>query len=282
MTKFATITVLFFAIVVLERGCVDAFLRPRLYRNVLKIRGGAASEWNTGGDDPLRPPIAANADGSSVTGNGGIPQAASIPVETVQAADTAPTSGEGEKPKKRISLFLEHLQTFIPTNLVRRGVQNLLGLFIVDDDLLKMAVKVVNLLIWTYVVLCALGTVGIDTKPILSAMSVFGLTIGLASREVLSSIFAGMYILIMRPFSRGDIIEVQAAKNLKGKVISVDVQYVRLQSLTDGSEILIPISTVYKSPLVFAHKASSQRSWAQGSPQPASQAPINSTDSQQQ
>lgn len=89
---------------------------------------------------------------------------------------------------------------------------------------------------------------GIDTKPIVSLVGVLGITFGLAVKDLITNAFAGFYILFTRPFSRGDIITIN---DMKGKVISIDFRFVRLQALNGKGEILIPSSKVYGATIII-------------------------------
>lgn len=82
----------------------------------------------------------------------------------------------------------------------------------------------------------------------LSLLSISGLTIGFAAKDILTDTFAGFYILFIRPFKRGQIISVNGNR---GKVMSVDIRYVRLLNLKDKSEILVPLSIVYGHSIVI-------------------------------
>ena len=144
---------------------------------------------------------------------------------------------------KRISLFCR----FSPRRLVENVFINLLSVLINDPDTIRSVAKIMAGTLWGYLILSFLGTLGIDTKPLLSLLSVFGLTLGFAAKDILNNTFAGIFILFTRPFKRGAVINVAGHR---GKVISVDVQYVKLQSMNDKSIILLPLSMVYGNAIV--------------------------------
>ena len=109
--------------------------------------------------------------------------------------------------------------------------EKLVTSFVSDPDLTKFIAKVCSYGFWTFLGLILLGTIGIDTKPLLSLVSVVGITIGFAAKDLLTNSFAGLFILLTRPFQRGDVITVSG---MKGKVLSVDLRYVKLLS-NDGT-----------------------------------------------
>lgn len=111
-----------------------------------------------------------------------------------------------------------------------------------DPDLTRLVAKAFSYGFWTFIVLILLGTIGIDTKPLLSLISVLGITIGFAAKDLIKNGFAGLFILFTRPFQRGDLILVGS---FKGRVLSVDLRYVKLLSVDGKSEIMVPLSLVY-------------------------------------
>ena len=125
---------------------------------------------------------------------------------------------------------------------LERFFRGFLSIFINDIDILKVTSKICATVFWAYLLLSALGTLGFDTKPLLSLLSISGLTLGFAMKDILTNLFAGIFIIFVRPFKRGQIITVN---NVRGKVVSIDIRYCRLLSLKDRSEILIPLSMVY-------------------------------------
>lgn len=124
----------------------------------------------------------------------------------------------------------------------------LLSFFLTDPDLLKQGSRICTGIFWGSALLSIVGTMGFDTKPILSLFSICGLTFGLAAKDLLSNVMQGIFILFLRPFHRGDIIQIDGHK---GRVLSVDVRYVKLRKMDDRSNILIPLANVYKGVLII-------------------------------
>lgn len=120
--------------------------------------------------------------------------------------------------------------------------------FASDPDIVNLIAKVCSCAFWTYVTMCILGTVGIDTKPFLTFLNVALITLGFAAKDLITHSFAGIFILFNRPFSRGDLVRIGG---FRGHVTSIDIRYVKLSEPTDGSEILIPLSMVYNGPIVI-------------------------------
>ena len=68
------------------------------------------------------------------------------------------------------------------------------------------------------------------------------MTIGFAAKDLITNTFAGIFVLFSRPFHRGSVITVNG---FKGKVLSMDLRYVKLYNEINKSEILVPLSVVY-------------------------------------
>jgi small-conductance mechanosensitive channel len=122
-----------------------------------------------------------------------------------------------------------------------------------DPDLVSFVAKCLSYGFWVFLTLIGLGTFGVDIKPLLSLVSVAGITIGLAAKDMLAHSFAGFYILFMKPFARGDIITVSG---YTGKVTAIDMRYVTLISKDGKNEILIPVSQVYGQPISIERRPS--------------------------
>lgn len=167
--------------------------------------------------------------------------------ETASEPLTNPPAVINEKNDKqhKLTSFRKGLMLFTSTESLFRGIVSAL---INDPDTVVLVAKVLSYSFWIFFILVILGTLGVDTKPLLSLFSVAGITLGFAAKDFLTNCFAGIIILLTRPFERGNIISVG---NMKGKVLSIDIRYMRLQKLEDGSEMLVPLSLVYNQVITF-------------------------------
>jgi len=133
------------------------------------------------------------------------------------------------------------------TRFVEFFFRRCLSVFLSDPDMLRIAAKALSLIFWCYTLLSILGTAGFDVKPLLSLVSISLVTFGFAAKDIISNTLCGVLILFTRPFKRGSIIQINGQR---GKVISVDLRYVRLQNLKDKGAVLLPLSVVYSSTIV--------------------------------
>mmetsp|Transcript_2368 Transcript_2368/g.3725 ORF Transcript_2368/g.3725 Transcript_2368/m.3725 type:complete len:270 (+) Transcript_2368:28-837(+) len=122
---------------------------------------------------------------------------------------------------------------------------NLLSGLLNDPDILRITSQSLSTIVWMYLALSILGTFGIDTKPFVSILGLAGLTFGFSLKDLLSDLYAGVFVLLMHPFERGSVIDVNG---LKGRVLSMDIRYAKLLNEADeNEEIFLPLSIVYKS-----------------------------------
>ncbi len=97
-----------------------------------------------------------------------------------------------------------------------------------------------NLAQVTVIVLGILGVLAIYTKDafgwILGSFSIIGLVIGLSLQDILKNFFAGVWVLVERPFRIGDTIEVSGSA---GVVEEIAFRTTMLKT-DDGREIIVP------------------------------------------
>jgi small-conductance mechanosensitive channel len=120
----------------------------------------------------------------------------------------------------------------------------LLSKLITDEDILAITTKSISGVIWFALILGVLGTAGFDTKPILSIFGVAGITLGLSLQNLFSDLYAGLFVLFTRPFKRGSVVTISGHT---GRVVSMDMRYVRLHNDSEKSDVLLPISLVYRN-----------------------------------
>ena len=102
-------------------------------------------------------------------------------------------------------------------------------------------------------VILAIGTLvilaiftGPNFSAILTSFSLLGLVIGLSLQDILKNFFAGVWILVERPFRIGDSIQVDVHT---GVVEQIAFRTTMLRT-TDGRQIVIPNNTLMTMPVV--------------------------------
>ncbi len=94
--------------------------------------------------------------------------------------------------------------------------------------------------LFTVGVVTALDTAGVETSAVLASLGVAGLTIGFAARDALSNIISGILIFLDRPFTIGDLVEIQGAY---GRVEKITLRSTRVVT-PDGKMLAIPNTAV--------------------------------------
>ena len=114
-----------------------------------------------------------------------------------------------------------------------------------DKSLSYATYMIVRTLIWVVGLLIILDLFGFNTASLLTVLGAAGLTIGLAMKDSLSNIAAGIMLIILRPYRQGDYIDCGS--------ISGSIQEMGLFSTTlktpDGLFVSAPNSVVFGTPI---------------------------------
>ena len=97
-----------------------------------------------------------------------------------------------------------------------------------------------SVIFWIVLVLVTLGSLGMDMTSIIALMSVAGLAVSLALQNTLSNLAGGIMIMVSKPFSIGDYVDVDS---VSGTVSMVGLVYSTLVT-AENKEIYIPNSQV--------------------------------------
>lgn len=119
---------------------------------------------------------------------------------------------------------------------LRRLVRRIMEKRNVDATLTKFLTNLTYIALLTFVILAALGMLGIQTTSFIAVLGAAGLAIGLALQGSLSNFAAGVLMIIFRPFQVGDFIE---GGGVAGTVEEVQIFTTKLVS-PDNKTIIIP------------------------------------------
>jgi len=106
----------------------------------------------------------------------------------------------------------------------------------IDPTIVSFVVSLVYIALMTFVILAALGQLGIQTTSFIAVIGAAGLAIGLALQGSLANFAAGFLMIIFRPCKVGDFIE---AAGVMGTVEDIQVFTTRLKT-PDNKVIIIP------------------------------------------
>jgi small conductance mechanosensitive channel len=119
---------------------------------------------------------------------------------------------------------------------LRNLTERLMGKRNVDVTLAKFIANMTYVALLTFVILAALGMLGIQTTSFIAVIGAAGLAIGLALQGSLSNFAAGVLMIIFRPFKVGDFIE---GAGVAGIVEEIQIFTTQLAT-PDNKTIIIP------------------------------------------
>ncbi len=93
--------------------------------------------------------------------------------------------------------------------------------------------------------LLILPVFGLSPTAVFAALGVLGLAVSLAMQDVLKNVFAGVYLLLERPFRPGETIKV---RDFVGVVETVDLRTTTLRA--DGEIVYVPNAILFSEVLV--------------------------------
>ena len=120
--------------------------------------------------------------------------------------------------------------------LVRRGVRRMMEKAEVDPILIGFVGSITYIALLAFVIVAALGQLGIQTTSFIAILATAGLAIGLALQGSLANFAAGFLMIIFRPFKVGDFIE---GAGVAGVVESIQIITTTLKT-GDNKIIIIP------------------------------------------
>lgn len=106
----------------------------------------------------------------------------------------------------------------------------------IDETLISFTVHLAYIAMIAFVVLAALGQLGIQTASLIAVLGAAGLAIGLALQGSLANFAAGILMVIFRPFRVGDYVE---GAGVAGTVKEIQI-FTTLLITPDHKTIIIP------------------------------------------
>ena len=110
----------------------------------------------------------------------------------------------------------------------------------VDPTISSFAGNLSYAMLFTFVIIAALGQVGVQTASFVAIIGAAGLAVGLALQGSLSNFASGVLILLFRPFKNGDFVE---AAGTSGIIEEIHIFHTQMRS-GDNKTIIIPNSNI--------------------------------------
>lgn len=119
---------------------------------------------------------------------------------------------------------------------VRKLVERLMNKSKVDPTLITFTSNMAYIGLLAFVVIAALGQLGIQTTSFIAILGAAGLAVGLALQGSLSNFAAGFLLIIFRPFKVGDLVE---AAGVFGVVEAIQIFTTQLKT-PDNKTVIVP------------------------------------------
>ncbi len=105
-----------------------------------------------------------------------------------------------------------------------------------DTTLSSFIQSLVTALLWVVLILCMVGTLGINTTSIAALLAAGGMAVGMAMSGAVQNFAGGLILLAFKPFKVGEFIE---AQGFFGRVSEITIVHTKIVT-TDNREITIP------------------------------------------
>ena len=105
-----------------------------------------------------------------------------------------------------------------------------------DSTLSSFIQSLVTALLWIVLILCMVGTLGINTTSIAALLAAGGMAVGMAMSGAVQNFAGGLSLLAFKPFEVGEFVE---AQGFFGRVSEITIVHTKIVT-TDNREITIP------------------------------------------
>ncbi len=129
---------------------------------------------------------------------------------------------------------------------VTRAVGRLMKKGGMDESLVDFLGNLINAALLVVVIIAALDQLGVDTTSVMAIFATAGLAVGLALKDSLGNLAAGVMLVLFKPFKLGDFIE---AGGETGVVESIRI-FSTLLRTGDNREITVPNGHIYSGTIV--------------------------------
>ena len=128
-------------------------------------------------------------------------------------------------------------------SMVVRGLRKVMRRQKVEKTLETFVCNLVRTVLLLFVIIAAIGQLGIETTSFIAVFGAAGLAVGLAMQGSLSNFAAGVLIVLFRPYRVGDFIE---AAGINGVVEQVQILTTVLKT-GDNKQIIVPNGQIMDS-----------------------------------
>ncbi len=145
-----------------------------------------------------------------------------------------------------VSASLILLFGYILAKLLSKYIAKVLKKITKDETLGIFFKNVIFVGVLLLTIVTALTNLGVKTTSIIAVLGTAGLANALSLKDSLTNLAAGILLVVLRFFSRGDTISVGS---ITGKVDSINLFETRLTTL-DNQMVILPNSSIISSPVI--------------------------------
>lgn len=116
-----------------------------------------------------------------------------------------------------------------------------------DETLSDFLSNILYGLALTVVIFSALHQLGVETTSAAAVLGGAALAIGLSLQQQLSSLAAGVILIMFRPFKKGDFVEI--GSGVKGTVEEIKIVHTRMRT-SDNRELIVPNSAITSNNII--------------------------------
>jgi small-conductance mechanosensitive channel len=127
-----------------------------------------------------------------------------------------------------------------------------------DDVLVPLLHKLGIVIIPLVALIAALSYFGVDATVLVAGMGVIGLVVAFAAQQTLSNFFAGLQLLMDRPFKVGDVIELDSGEICE--VRKIGLRSTTLYNTADHELVILPNNDVANKKVVNYSRPDNHRS----------------------
>lgn len=129
---------------------------------------------------------------------------------------------------------------FVMSLIVDKGLKSIEARFeSITSEPFRLVSNSQKAILITIGIIMALSKLGFDVTALVAGLGLTGFAVGLALKDAISNIVAGLMIIVYKPIKMGDTIELSGSK---GKVVDINLRYITIKG--EGNTHLLPNSLI--------------------------------------
>lgn len=157
---------------------------------------------------------------------------------------------QGQDPVEIALTILEPILILLICLLVKRILMKIVDKILkrskVDKGIVGFVRTSVQIMLWLAIIIIVVNAIDINTTPLVAVFGAIGLAFSLAAQETLSNLAAGINILMTKPFSAGDYVDIDSDG---GTVTEIGLVHTKLTTV-DNKQVVLPNSKVIDARII--------------------------------